>query len=257
MRSVSQIWYLFGRHCRDLVLQPLYLVTTLVQPLIWLILYGQSFRAVTRIPDFGASQYVAFLTPGVIIMSAMFTAGWTGMGIIDEIDRGIMERMVLAPLNGFVLILGRLLYLAVVVVFQAIVLTFVSILLGAHYAGGVSGAVATIGAAVLLAIVFGSISSMLAFIVRKHQSIVAVSNFLLLPLSFLSPVFIVSRLMPHWIQMLSRFNPVTWAVTMARTSLVTGFEPRVLSLDVGLLSLVALLCVCTASASFERYKRTL
>src|SRR5579872_6733636 len=63
----------------ELDAQPLYIAFTLVQPIIWLVLFGQLFKKIVLLPGFGASAYVDFLTPGVVIMTVLFGAGWSGM----------------------------------------------------------------------------------------------------------------------------------------------------------------------------------
>ncbi|HEX8859263.1 MAG TPA: ABC transporter permease, partial [Actinomycetes bacterium] len=62
---------------------------SLVQPVIWLLLFGQLFKRVVEIPGFAAGSYITFLTPGVVVMTAVFSGGWAGMGVISDIDRGV------------------------------------------------------------------------------------------------------------------------------------------------------------------------
>ena len=72
-------WYLTLRHLRALPRQPWYVAITLVQPIIWLLLFGALFKRVVEIPGFGAASYIAFLTPGVVVMTAcspMAGAAW-------------------------------------------------------------------------------------------------------------------------------------------------------------------------------------
>ncbi len=59
---------------------------SLVQPVVWLLLYGALFRKIVEIPGFGAGSYIDFLTPGVVVMTALFSAGWSGMGLIDDLE---------------------------------------------------------------------------------------------------------------------------------------------------------------------------
>ena len=72
-------------------------VITLVQPLIWLLLFGALFKAVTQIPGFGGGSYLDYLTPGIVVMLAVSCAGWTGMGFIEDINSGVMDRMLVTP----------------------------------------------------------------------------------------------------------------------------------------------------------------
>jgi hypothetical protein len=85
------------RGVRVFLRQPAYLGMTLIQPIIWLLLFGALFKAVTEIPGFHGSSYIDFLTPGVVVMLAVFSAGWIGMGFIDDINTGVMDRMLASP----------------------------------------------------------------------------------------------------------------------------------------------------------------
>jgi ABC-2 type transport system permease protein len=84
MTLITHSYYMAIRQLRALIRQPWYVAFTLVQPIIWLVLYGQLFKRVVELPGFNASSYVSFLTPGVIVMSALFAGGWNGMSIIGR-----------------------------------------------------------------------------------------------------------------------------------------------------------------------------
>ena len=84
--------------------QPWFVAITLVQPMIWLLLFGALFKKVVEIPGFHGGSYIDFLTPGIVVMSALFSAGWHGMAWINAIDRGIMDRFLVSPVSRFALI---------------------------------------------------------------------------------------------------------------------------------------------------------
>ena len=93
---IRQTWQVALRYLRVLLRQPAFIVITLIQPIIWLLLFGALFKSVTHIPGFHGS-YVNYLTPGVVVMLAVSSAGWTGMGFIEDINSGVMDRMLVAP----------------------------------------------------------------------------------------------------------------------------------------------------------------
>src|SRR5204863_3311597 len=86
------------RHLLALWRQPWFVAITLVQPIIWLLLYGFLFKRVVDIPGFHGGSYIEFLTPGIVVMSALFSAGWHGMGLINALEAGIMDRFIVSPL---------------------------------------------------------------------------------------------------------------------------------------------------------------
>src|SRR5215469_5667369 len=84
--------WMTGRQLRAIARQPAYLVIMLIQPVIWLFLFGSLFRKVVELPGFGTASYLDYLVPGVVIMSALSASMWSGMTVLEEIDRGIMDR---------------------------------------------------------------------------------------------------------------------------------------------------------------------
>ena len=96
--TLAHTWYLTGRKLHALVRQPWVLAFSVVQPVIWLFLFGELFRSVIDIPGFGyGGTYLAYLVPGLIAMNAMSNNMWAGMGMIEEIDRGTLNRFLAAP----------------------------------------------------------------------------------------------------------------------------------------------------------------
>ena len=136
MTAITHSWFMMLRYLRALIRQPWYIAFTLLQPIIWLLLYGQLFQKVVELPGFHAISYIDFLTPGVVIMTALFSSGWTGMGLIREIDRGTLDRFLVSPLNRSALIAGRLCQVAFITIVQSAILLVLGLLLGARYAGG-------------------------------------------------------------------------------------------------------------------------
>jgi ABC-2 type transport system permease protein len=89
-------WCMSARHLRNLARQPWWIAITLVQPVIWLLLFGAVFKATADIPGFVADSHVDFLTPGIVVMTAAFAGGWAGMGVIEDLNRGVIDRFLIA-----------------------------------------------------------------------------------------------------------------------------------------------------------------
>src|ERR1044072_1679184 len=104
MKTLRHPGYMALRDPRAMWRQPWYVAMTLVQPLIWLLLFGELFKAVTDLPGFGDESYIAYLAPGVVIMSALFSSGWNGMATIEDIDGGVTDRLLVSPVSRLALI---------------------------------------------------------------------------------------------------------------------------------------------------------
>ena len=133
MTAIAQSYYMTQRHARQLLRQPWFVVITLVQPVIWLLLFGSLFRSVTEIPGFAtAGTYLDYLVPGIIVMTALMSSGWSGMGVIEDIDRGLLDRFLAGPTHRSSLIVGRIGYEAIELVIQGVIMGGLAWLLGAQ-----------------------------------------------------------------------------------------------------------------------------
>ena len=128
-----------ARHLRNLARQPWWIAITLVQPVIWLLLFGAVFKATADIPGFAASSYVDYLTPGIVVMTAAFAGGWAGMGVIEDLNRGVVDWFLVSLVQRQALISGRLVQLAIVSVIQSLIVIVLGLLVGARFPGGVTG----------------------------------------------------------------------------------------------------------------------
>lgn len=214
---------LSGRSLRTLSRQPAYLLFNLVQPMVWLLLFGQLFRRVAALPGFGGGSYLAYLTPGVVVMTAMMSAGWSGTAIVQDMERGVLDRALTSPVRRIALVNGSLAYQTIVTVVQSLIVFGVGLLAGARYPGGTRGVLVVLACSVLLAMAFTGLSDAVALLVRQQEALIAVAQFLVLPLTFLSSVMIAPALMPAWVGRVARFNPVDWAAVASREAL--GADP--------------------------------
>jgi ABC-2 type transport system permease protein len=122
---------------RSLLRQPIWIFFMLVQPMFWLLLYSQLFRRITDLPRFGTHSYIDYLTPGIAVMTAFFSGSWAGMGTIEDLDRGIVERFLTTPARRSAIVTARIVQSGVVATIQALVVLLVGLMMGATN-GGVS-----------------------------------------------------------------------------------------------------------------------
>ena len=257
MTAVAQSFYMTRRHTRALLRQPWFVAITLVQPMVWLFLFGQLFKSVTEIPGFaGGASYLDYLLPGVVVMTAMFSSGWSGMGTIDDIERGLMDRFLVGPLHRSSLIVGRVAHEGISLLIQSLVIGGIALLLGARISGGILGFAVLVLAAILLAFAFASLSNALALVVRQRESVIGINQFMVLPLTFLSASFLPLTLAPDWIQAFARFNPVNWAVEAGREALLASPDWSVILPRLGTLAIVAIVCGWVATGAFRSYQRS-
>jgi ABC-2 type transport system permease protein len=256
MRILRDTYWMVLRQTRNLMRQPIWIALLLIQPIIWLLLYGQLFSRVGPLRG-GADSYVQFLTPGIICMNAFFGGSWSGMAMITDLDRHVIDRFLAAPTSRLAIILSQVVRAGMIAVLQALLLLLLGLALGVRVHGGALGWLVVFLAAALLAMTFAGISHGIALLVRKEASMIAAANFIGLPLMFISSILIPPSQMPAWIAQLSRFNPVNWGVEAARNAVVTGGDWG--ATGVYLLLLLAATAVTSSFATwcFRSYVRSI
>ncbi len=256
MTLIRQTLYMTLRHLRELWRQPWFVAVTLVQPVIWLLLFGALFKRVVDIPGFNGHSYVAFLAPGVVVMTAMFNSAWSGMALIEDLNRGVTARFLVSPVRREALIAGRLLKEAVVVVIQSMIIVAIALLVGATFPGGVGGVAVLFGVAALLGATFGGLSNGFALIMRQEEALIGAVQFIVLPLTFLSATFLQPQLMPSWIRHVADFNPTNWAVIAGRGATQVNPDWGLIASRAAFLALCLLACLAFATRAFKSYQRS-
>jgi ABC-2 type transport system permease protein len=189
-------------------------------------------------------------------MMALFGGGWNGMGIIFEMDNGVMDRFLVSPISRVAIVAGRLLQMSILVVIQASILLGLGLIMGARFEGGAVGLAVLLVCAALVAVPFGALSNAMALVIRRTESVIGASNFILLPMTFLSPVFMATDLMPPWIRAVARVNPVAWSVEAARSAMSNA--PNWPAIGIRIASLVVLsgFSAMVATRAFRSYQRS-
>lgn len=250
-------WWLYARQLRNLMRQPIWLIIMLVQPLFWLLLFSQLFRRVIDLPGFGSDSYVEFLTPGLVIMTTFFSALWSGMGLLNDIERGVIERLLVTPARRVSVVAATAAMSATTALVQALIVLALGYAMGARVAEGVVGWIVIMLAAALVSCAFSGLSNGIALLTRKEETMIAVSNFIGLPLMFISSTLIARDLMPGWMEWAARFNPVEWGVVAARQATLGVTSWGEVLGWLGLLVLVAAATTAFATWAFRAYRRTL
>ncbi len=252
MDAMLDTWYLFIRNLRNSVRVPMVWGMSLVQPIIWLLLFSQLFKNVAAIPGFPTENYLAFLAPGIIVMTSLFGATFSGMGTLVDIDLGYLDKMLVTPVNRNAIIMGRIGGDVIRVVVQTIIIVLLALAMGAGFTTGFAGFVTAMVIVVLMVIGFAGLSNILALRVRNHQLFIMVINFFTLPLVFLSSAMMPMEMLPGWLQAIAKYNPVTYAADGIRTLMTTGFDGAVLVKSFIILVGVAVVMMGIATILFRR-----
>lgn len=257
MTTLAHSAYLTGRLLRNLYRLPVFLVINLIQPVIWLLLFGQLFSSIVNIPGFGGGvgNFVQFITPGVVMMTALFASAWAGTTYVQDAERGVMDRLLASPVSRGAMMTGTLAYQAITTVIQTLVIVAIAVAAGARFPGGFTGGVVLVVAAVLLTVIFSALSNAVALLTRQQEALIGISQLITLPLMFLSSAIMDTRLAPAWVGHVAWYNPVEWAVVAGRQALRADTDWAAVGARLGLLAALALVMAFVATRAFRAYRR--
>jgi ABC-2 type transport system permease protein len=257
MITARHTWYMVGRQTRNLAREPIWIVLLLVQPMVWLVLYGQLFKNVTRLGGFGTGSYITFLAPAIVVMNSFFGATWSGMSMIADLDHKVVERFLATPASRFSIVLSQIVRSALTAAIQGAIILLVALALGVRVHSGAVGWLVILLVAILVNAAFAGFSQGVALLVRRESTVIALANFLSLPLLFLSSTLLAQQQMPHWMRVLSNFNPVNWGVRAARAVVLPGTDWGSVGAHLGYLLALSVVTVAFANWTFRVYKRSL
>jgi ABC-2 type transport system permease protein len=242
---------------RAFLRQPGWVAISLFQPVIWLLLFGALFKRTADIPGFESGSYIEFLAPGVVVMLAISAAGWVGMGFIEDINRGTMDRLLVSPIWRGALNLGSVAQSVLSIVIQSLIVIGISLSVGARFHNGAAGVGVLVAVAALLGAIFASLSNGVAILTRQRETLIGIVTMVTLPLTFLSSALMQESLLPGWIQWAARFNPVNWAAEAGRSAAATNADWSLIGTRLGFLGLLLLVSAAFATKAFDAYQRSI
>jgi ABC-2 type transport system permease protein len=256
VKVLTHTWWMVVRQVRNLQREPVWVILLVVQPIIWLALYGQLFSRVTQLRG-GTTTYIEFLAPGIVCMNAFFGGSWAGMAMINDLHRNVVDRFLASPASRLSIVLSQVVRAGLVAIVQALILLGIGYALGVRVHGGLLGWLVVLAAAALLAMVFAGISNGIALLVRQEASMIATAQFVSLPLMFLSSILIARPSMPGWMQAAASYNPVDWGVRAARNAVVLGGDWGKTGIYLAALAAASAVTTAFATWTFRVYQRSL
>ncbi|GGN13384.1 ABC-2 type transport system permease protein [Actinoplanes campanulatus] len=253
---VSHTFWMTNRRLKVLVKQPAFVLILLVQPAIWLFLFGNLFRRVVELPGFGAASYLDYLIPGVVVMTAVSSNMWAGMGMLEEIERGTMNRLLTTPVARSAIMNAAVVEQALSTTVQVVAIILLGLVAGAEYPGGPAGLTVLTVAAILLGTIFSALSNTIGMLARQRETIIGINSMLLLPLTFLSSAFMAETLMPEWMRTVAAANPVNWALDAARAAMSADPEWGTVLIRGGWLLAAAVAMLLLSTRTFRAYQKS-
>ncbi len=223
------------------------LVFGLFQPMLWLLLFGNSFKNATTMDN-----YLAFVTAGVVVMTVLNSGLAGGIDLIFDRETGFLDRLLVAPIARSSIIVSRFLFVMALSGLQILIILGTAWLLDVVPVTGLGGVAIILLVGVLLGVGLTALSLGLAFSISSHSGFFALIGFITLPLIFVSSALVSIEHMPVWLKAIALLNPMTWTVEAVRSLILQGwFWPR-LFLIISALIVFDACCVAFSSRILRR-----
>jgi ABC-2 type transport system permease protein len=200
----------------------------------------------------GTGNYLIFMTPGIMIMTALFGGVFGGTSIMWDRRLGFLNKMLAAPIHRAAIPLGKLMSIGLQTVMQALIIACISLFLGVHIITGIPGIVFLLFISGLFGMIMASISLALAANLKSIESLMAISNFLTMPLMLTSNAMFPISAMPSWLRVIANVNPLSYAVSAMRTVSTQGWVFSQIWLSVVILIGIALITISISIKMFYR-----
>src|ERR1700689_3609089 len=206
---------------RKLIHDPVELLTRMVQPVLWLLIFGQVFNRTRAIPTGGIS-YLDFMAPGILAQSVLFGAIFYGISLIWERDLGIVQKFLASPAPRSALVLGRAISSTVRSLCQMVFVYLIAYLLHVQLRFQIFPLAGVVLAVIMGSAIFSTFSLIIACVVKSRERFMGIGQVLTMPLFFASNAIYPLSLMPSWLRVVARGNPLSYQVDALRTLMVVG-----------------------------------
>jgi ABC-2 type transport system permease protein len=240
---------------RKLRHDPTELLTRIIQPVLWLGVFGEVFSRIRAIPT-GRLSYLDFMAPGVLAQSVLFIAIFYGIAVIWERDLGLVHKLLVSPTPRIALVLGKALSAGVRALPQGLMVYLLARVLGVQINWGPAALVGTAVTIVLGAAAFSTLSLIAACIVKTRERFMGIGQALTMPLFFASNAVYPISIMPAWLKDLAHINPLTYEVDAMRALMVKGGSSLYgLGLDFAVLTATTVALALLASRLYPNLAR--
>ncbi|ELY65542.1 ABC transporter permease [Natrinema versiforme] len=226
---VGDTWINLKRWVLKTTRNPFVMTVSLLNPIIFLVLFTEVFGQITAgavSQSLGTeASYVTYLVPAIVIQTALIAATTSGIGLVEDIENGMFEKVLVSPMHRGAVFLGKSLSEVLRIVVQVTIILVLGYVLLAldtgasldeYIATGVPGALGIVAVAIVFSVWFTALSNVVALLTRDQESTIIAVNLLQFPLLFLSSAFLPLEILPGWVQTVAALNPITYGVDAAR-----------------------------------------
>jgi ABC-2 type transport system permease protein len=237
---------------------PAFVSFSLLQPVVWLVLFSQTFSGLSDSPQFqrlGYPSYLTFVAPAMMVLSVLFTALQSGLSVVTDLDTGMLDKLRTDPIARSSILVGRLIADAALMAAQATLVLVLAVAMGATVAGGWAGATVMTVGVVLFGVAWAALSDFVALHTADSELTMVIGLFLTLPVLFLTSAFFPRPELPGWLRAVSRANPAAYVIEAGRNVMTFGNDWAVLARTGGILAATLVVTLAAATAAFRHVTR--
>lgn len=244
---LNAIYIIWLRELKKFIRDRSRLVSSIAQPLIWLLLIGTGFGA--TFGKVGDLQYIQFMFPGILVMTLLFSSMFSAISIIWDREFGFLKEMLVAPIRRTSIAIGKAIGGASRSTIQGVIILIFSPLIGINMT--IQKFLLIVPLMFFIAFTISGIGIIIAARMESFEGFNLIVNFVIMPMFLLSgAIFPISNL-PPWLSTVVNINPLSYGVDIMRW-VMTGISERSPALDLTVLSLI---CVLTTTISVYLFSK--
>lgn len=247
-RELMTIYILWLRQIKRHFRSKSRLFMSVFQPILFLVAFGFGFQ--NMYAQAGQGNYIDFLAPGIVAMSVVFSAMFSGIEVISDKQFGFLKETLVAPISRLSIILGRTLGGATVAMFQGLLVFIIALIIGFNF-NNLIGLIPAFFFMFLIALFFTAFGTSLATLFTDMHAFPIIINVIVMPMFFLSGALFPLEGLPAKFSWILKINPLTYGVDGLRGSLV-GLFHHSMELDFLILGIVVILIFILGSWLFSR-----
>lgn len=254
---LQDIYSVFWREMKHYIKDKSSLIMAIMQPMVWLLLMGYGMSGFTSSNPYaskllmGAPNYITYITPGIVVMTALFGGLYGGVSLLSDRRFGYINKMLSAPIQRCAIPLGKMIAVLFQSLIQVLLVIFFSYCFGVRFKTGILGFIIILIIDTLFCIIMSSISLILSLKFKTHNAIYSLVSFITMPLMFTSSALFPSSSMPRIMEFISKINPITYAVDAIRNIGLQGIQWNLIQNDILILAIAALIFIIATVKMFQ------
>ena len=252
--QISDIYWVFWRELKRYSRSRIGLVVRIVQPAAWLILIGSTFAGTQSLLTTTGypGSYIEYITPGSIMLTSIFSSIFGGATTLWDRRFGYMNKLLTTPVSRISIAIGKMFGISIISAIQASMIIVIALLMGVRL-GNPIGLLPAMLVIIAFSMGLAGVSLIAAVLAKSQESFWATMNFLGMPLFMLSSALFPLELMPSWLSIVVKLNPLTYTIELVRTLIIGNSIPNIhLFIDISVLASFVITMILVAAYMFKR-----